>query len=219
MDSERLMELERVERFMRVVGSRAPRRHWLRVGGMVVVSVMGLASFWMAVELRFETWLLFVVSGGMVFLLVLVNLLVKVATDRAGEILTLGALKWSQRGKGLIEVELLGGGKTWREDLRRMAVDLLAVSDEGWRGNKVVIVTAVFPAGWMRRWGFDVQPCGKVWAVGYEVVYRAHWWRWVRKARREGEREPRRRKRGWVVGRHRMGPWMDVVRALPAGLR
>ena len=211
------MELERVERFMRVVRSRAPRRHWLRVGGMVVV--VGLASSWMVVGLRLETWLVFVAGGALVFLLVLLVLLGKVAADRAGEVLTLGALRWSHRGKGLIEVELLGGGKTWREDLRRMAVHLLAVSDEGWRGNEVVIVTAVFPAAWMRRWGFDVQPCGKVWAVGYEAVYRAHWWRWVRKARRDDEREPRRRKRQWVVGRHRMGPWMDVVRALPAGLR
>lgn len=210
MDSERLMDLERVERFMRVVGSRAPRRHWLRVGGMVVFA--GLAWSWMVVE-RLETWLVLVVGGALGFLLV------KAATDRAGELLTLGALRWSHRGKGLIEVELLSGGKTWREDLRRMAVHLLAVSDEGWRGNKVVIVTAVFPAALMRRWGFEVRPCGRIRALVYAAVYRAYRWAWVRKARREGEPEPRLRKRSCVVGRHRMGPWMDVVRALPAGLR
>ena len=205
------MELERVERFMRVVRSRVPCRHWLRVGGVAVLAA--LAWSWVVVGLRLETWSVFVVGGA------LVVWLVKAVADRAGEILTLGSLKWSHRGKGLIEVELLGGGKTWREDLRRMAVHLLAVSDEGWRGNKVVIVTAVFPAALMRRWGFEVQPCGKIRAVAYAGIYRAYRWAWVRKARREGEPEPRLRKRWCVVGRHRMGPWMDVVRALPAGLR
>ena len=205
------MELERIERFMRLVGSRAPRRHWLRWGGMVLFA--GLVWSWLIVGLRLDTWLV-VVAGGLGVLW-----LVKVAVDRAEETLTLGALKWSHRRKGLIEVELLGGGRTWRKDLRRMAVRLLAASDEGWRENEVMIVTAVFPAAWMRRWGFEVRPCGKVRAKVFGAVYRAHRWAWARNARRKGEQEPRRRKRSCVVGRHRMGPWMDVVRVLPAGLR
>ena len=202
----------RIERFVRVVGSRRPRRHWMRVGAMVVIAGLG-CSLPVGFEVL-EVWpLVVVIVAGVVVWWV------QGTVDGLGEVITLGGLRWGHRGKGVIEVELLGGGRSWREDLRRLAVQLLMVGDDGWRSYEVVIVTAVFPARWMCRWGFDVRLCGAWRAWAYRLVYWISWRLWSREARRRGERAPRWRERRCVEGRHRMGPWMDVVRALPAGLR
>lgn len=138
---------------------------------------------------------------------------------RCGEVLRTGGLQWSHRDRGVIEIELLGGGRTWRRDLRRVAAASAAVRNDGWRSLEVMMVTAVFPVRWLKAWGFEIRSCTP-WTRGvYRMLYGTQWALWSVSARVGREMAPRLRRRPCVSARHRMGAWMDVVNGLPEGLR
>ena len=137
----------------------------------------------------------------------------------SGEWLRTGALRWSHKARGEIEIELLEGGAGWRRDLEAVARQSVALGDTGWRELRVVMVTAVFPQPWLRQWGFEVTPCTAATRREYASLYRLTWWRWWLQARTRGRKPPRYRRRPCVVARHTMGVWMDVLLALPPGLR
>ena len=91
--------------------------------------------------------------------------------------------------------------------------------DDGWRSFEVEMVTAVFPVRWLRAWGFEIADCAPLVERVYRAVYGVKWTTWWLAALILRSPRPRHRKRACVRARHRMGPWMDVVAALPDGLR
>ena len=136
-----------------------------------------------------------------------------------GEVLRTGGLQWSHRDRGVIEIELLGDGRSWRRDLRGVAAVSSAIANEEWRSLEVMMVTAAFPVRWLKAWGFSIQGCNP-WTRGvYRMVYGAQWALWRLGAMAGRRKAPRFRRRPCVRASHRMGAWMDVVRALPEGLR
>ena len=138
---------------------------------------------------------------------------------RCGEVLRTGGLRWSHRERGVIEIELLGGGRTWRRDLRRVAAASASVRNDGWRSLEIMMVTAVFPGRWLKAWGFEIRSCNP-WTRGvYRMLYGAQWGLWSLNAKAGREMRPRFRTRPCVSARHRMGAWMDVVNGLPEGFR
>ena len=201
-------ERRRIERFLERVGRHAPRRRWIRLGGVVVGASAGVGA-----------WLEWHVLAG-VAIGALVMAVAGMWARWCGEVLRTGALQWWHRDRGVIEIELLGGGRTWRRDLRRVAAVSSAIVNEEWRSLEVMMVTAVFPVRWLKAWGFDIRGCNP-WTRGvYRMVYGAQWAVWSLGAKAGRRRGPARfRLRPCVRASHRMGAWMDVVRALPDGLR
>ena len=138
---------------------------------------------------------------------------------RCGEVVRTGGLRWTHRGMDLLEIELLGDGRSWRSDLRGVAESSLALDWQGWRSLQVIMVTAVFPVRWLRCWGFEIRDCDRATKVGYRLIYAIEWLGWSMKAVLKGQRRPRFRRRTCVEATHGMGAWMEVIDGLPLGLR
>lgn len=136
-----------------------------------------------------------------------------------GEVVRTGGLRWSHKARGVVEVELLGGAESWKEDLTRVARRSASLKDQGWRDLQVMMVTAVFPAIWLRSWGFSVNRCGERLTASYRRVYRLKWLEWSIQSRWKARRGPRYRRRKCVEARHGLGEWFDVIVSLPEGLR
>lgn len=192
--------------YRRAMRGRPVRSRWMG-GGLVAAVGLGVAG----------------AMGGAMPLGAILGGLVMVGAGawgkRCGEVVRTGGLRWTHRARGVIEVELLGGGRTWRKDLREVAARSLALEWRGWRSLKVRMVTAVFPVSWLRHWGFEIRGCGRWTRWGYRAVYGVEWLGWCVAAGLRGGRRPRFRRRACVEAMHRMGTWMEVVRGLPAGLR
>ncbi len=198
---------ERLEAFYRRVETRSPQH--LRVS----LVVLGCGVFiGLVLCAKGEVLAGCAVMGG-------AGLVGRVAVRWSGEWLRTGALRWSHKARGEIEIELLEGGVGWRRDLEAVARQSVVLGDTGWRELRVVMVTAVFPQPWLRQWGFEVTPCTAATRREYASLYRLTWWRWWLQARARGRKPPRYRGRPCVVARHTMGAWMDVVLALGPGLR
>lgn len=200
-------ERERLRRFYAQVQGAGPKRNWIMGGGVVLGLVGGIAGW---VE-----WSLFAGSS-----VCAVSMgLARMWSNRCGEVLRTGGLRWSHRARGVIEIELLGGARTWRRDLRRVAAASGSVGDDGWRSLEVMMVTAVFPVQWLKSWGFEIRSCTP-WTRGvYRMLYGTQWALWSLNAKVGRTMRSRFRRRPCVSARHRMGAWMDVVRGLPEGLR
>ena len=186
---------------------RRPRR-WGWAGGGLVAGV-GLGA---ALAMGGAT-LLGVILGGLVVIVAGAW-----GTGR-GAVVRTGGLRWTQRAMDLLEIELVGDGRSWRRDLRGVAESSLALDWEGWRSLKVMMVTAVFPVRWLRIWGFEIRDCGRATKVGYRLMYAIAWLGWSMKAVVKGRRRPRFRRRTCVEATHSMGAWMEVIDGLPLGLR
>ena len=197
----------RLARFYVRVGTRRPRRNLIRSAGCVVASTGGTVL-----------WIVADASSGVVFGLVAVAAAFALIRWRC-ETLRCGGLRWFHRGCGAIEVELVGGGYSWRRDLKEVAAASFRAGDDRWRSYEVEMVTAVFPVRWLRAWGFEISDCGPLLERVYSAVYGVNWIGWWLAACMRSAPRPRYRKRSCVRARHRMGPWMDVVAALPDGLR
>ena len=197
----------RVERFYRHVLEARPRRR--RV--MVLLYLSGLV-------LGAGVTVVVAPSAAVMAMMVVVGVMA-VWEARCGEVLRTGGLRWTHRDRGVIEIELLGGGRTWRRDLREVSVRSLELEWREWRALKVTMVTAVFPVRWLRFWGFEIRDCGREMQLGYRVVYWAKWLEWRLGSVVRGQDRPRLRRRGCVVATHGMGRWMEVVSELPDGLR
>ena len=143
----------------------------------------------------------------------------RVAVRWRGEVVRTGGLRWSHKAKGVIEVELVGGGGSWTADLARVARQSASLKDQGWRGLEVMMVTAVFPPIWLRSWGFSVNECGERLAGSYRGIYRLKWIEWSIRSWCKGRRGPRYRRRRCIEARHALGEWFDVIDSLPEGLR
>ena len=192
--------------YRRVAAGRPQRGRWIGAGlvaGVGLGVALGVAG---AMPLG-------VILGG------LVMVAPGVWGKRGGEVVRTGALRWTHRGVALIEIELVGGGRSWRADLRHVASSSLALDWQEWRMLKVVMVTAVFPVSWLRFWGFEIRDCGRGTKMGYRLLYAVEWLGWWMQAVARGERGPRLRRRACVEARHRMGSWMEVVEGLAVGLR
>ena len=204
---ERVGERRRIERFLEQVARKAPRRRWIQMGGVSVGVIAGMGA-----------WFEWSVLAGLAVCAFSMGV-AGIWTRWCGEVLRTGALQWSHRDRGVIEIELLGGGRTWRRDLRRVAAVSSGVADDGWRSLEVTMVTAVFPVRWLKAWGFDIRGCNP-WTRGvYRMVYGAQWGLWVLVAKAGRQGPPRFRQRPCVKASHRMGAWMDVVTGLAEGLR
>ena len=196
-----------VERFYKcVLGSRPMRRKVEAVGLMVAVSLGGFVGAAVG-------------RGAGILVCVMVVAAIAVWEARSGEVLKTGGLRWTHRGRGWVEIELLGGARTWRQDLREVAARSLELEWREWRSVQVMMVTAVFPVRWLRGWGFEIQDCGRVLQLGYQVVYAAKWLEWWLGSVVRGQDRPRFRRRGCVLATNGMGRWMEVVSGLPEGLR
>ena len=202
-----MVERRRMEGFLAQAAKQAPRRRAIQAGGVLVGMIGGAVA-----------WFEWSVLAGLSVCAVSMGL-AGMWARWCGEVLRTGALQWSHRDRGVIEIELLGSGRTWRRDLRRVAAASTGLVDEGWRSLEVMMVTAVFPVRWLRAWGFSLHGCDP-WTRGvYRMVYGARWALWVLGAKAGRRGRPRYRRRPCVRASHRMGAWMDVVRALPEGLR
>ena len=199
-------ERDVVRFYKRVLGSRPVRR---KVGAVVLVVGVGVGAFVGDGAGR---------GAGIVVWLMVVAALV-VWDARCGEVLKTGGLRWTHRDRGWVEIELLGGGRTWRRDLREVAARLLEMEWSEWRLLKVMMVTAVFPVRWLRCWGFEIRDCGRGTQLGYRVVYGGKWLEWWLGSVLRGQERPRWRRRVCVRATHSMGRWMEVVSQLPKGLR
>lgn len=184
-----------------------PRRQWARVAGLMVGLAGGGALVLWGKELAAMVCVAAAVGVPALW------------SGRCVEVLRTGGLRWTHRERGLIEIELLGGGRSWRRDLREVASASLGLDDGEWRSLRVTMVTAVFPVRWLRNWGFEVRACGWGTRGAYRLGYLAQWLVWRMGAVIGEEDRPRYRRRGCVRATHRMGAWMEVVWALPAGLR
>ena len=203
----RVGEKGRLGLFYAQVLEGRPKRKWV-MGGSVVVGLVGGVAAWVGWNLLAGASVCAASMG-----------LAAMWVRRCGEVLRTGGLQWSHRDRGVIEIELLGGGRTWRRDLRRVAAASGAIGDEDWRSLEVRMVTAVFPVRWLKAWGFEIGSCTP-WTRGvYRMVYGMEWALWALSAKVGGVIRPRFRGRPCVSARHRMGAWMDVVRGLPEGLR
>ena len=120
---------------------------------------------------------------------------------------------WCDRGRAR------RGGYSWRRDLKEVAAASIRADGDRWRSYEVEMVTAVFPVRWLRAWGFEISDCGPLVERVYSAIYRVKWIGWWLAACMRSSPRPRYRKRSCVRARHRMGPWMDIVAALPDGLR
>ena len=198
---------EALVEFYRRAGRGHPWRHRIRGFGCV----LGLGG-------SFVLWVVVGTSWSAVFALGAAAAVLAWCRQRS-EVLRTGGLRWYHRRRGVVEVELLGGGHSWRRDLVDVAALSLRFEDRSWRSLEVEMVTAVFPASWLRAWGFEMAECGSGVEVFYRFVYRVFWVRWWIASRMGRSRCPRLRKRSCVEARHRMGPWMDTVASLPASLR
>ena len=200
-------EREGLRRFYARVAAARPKRKWIMGGGAVLGLIGGIAGW---VE-----WSLF--AGASVCAVSMG--LARMWSRRCGEVLRTGGLRWSHRDRGVIEIELLDGGRTWRRDLRMVAAASGSVGNEGWRSLEVMMVTAVFPVRWLKAWGFEIRSCTP-WTRGvYRMLYGTQWAVWSLNARIGREIRPRFRRRACVSAHHGMGAWMDVIRGLPEGLR
>ena len=138
---------------------------------------------------------------------------------RCEEVVRTGGLRWTHRGMDMLEIELLGDGRSWRSDLRGVAERSLALDWQGWRSLKVRMVTAVFPVRWLLFWGFEIGDCDWATKVGYRLMYAIAWLGWCVEAVIKGQRRPRFRRRTCVEATHSLGAWMEVIDGLPVGLR
>ena len=92
-------ESRRIERFFEQVARKGPRRRRIQAGGLLLGVVGGAGA-----------WLEWNVLAG----LTVCALSMGVAgmwTRWCGEVLRTGALRWAHRDRGVIEIELLGGGR------------------------------------------------------------------------------------------------------------
>ena len=197
----------RLARFYVCVGTRRPRRNLIRSAGCVVASAGGTVL-----------WIVADASSGVVFGLVAVAAAFALIRWRC-ETFRCGGLRWFHRRRGAIEVELVGGGYSWRRDLKEVAAASFRADDDRWRSYEVEMTTAVFPVRWLRAWGFEISDCGPLPERIYSAIYGVKWIGWWLAASMRSSSRPRYRKRSCVRARHRMGPWMDIVAALPDGLR
>lgn len=200
-------ERGRLGRFYAQVNQSRPKRKWIFAGGIALGLIGGIAA-----------WVEWTLLAGASVCAVSMGM-AGMWSRRCGEILRTGGLRWSHRERGVIEIELLGGGRTWRRDLRRVAAASEAVGNDRWRSLEVMMVTAVFPVRWLKSWGFEIRSCSP-WTRGvYRMAYGAQWAVWSLSAKVGWAIRPRLRRRACVSAHHRMGQWMDVVRGLPEGLR
>ena len=198
---------DQLSAFYRRVETAYPRRHRFRS--------VGFAFGWVG---WFVLWVVTSATWAAVFALGVAAVAVALSRHRR-EVFRTGSLRWLHRRRGAVEVELLGGGGSWRRDLIDVATVSLGFEDRGWRSFDVEIVTAVFPARWLRGWGFEIAHCSHGVETLYRFVYGVIWMRWWFVSWLNGSPRPRFRRRSCVVARHRLGQWMDVVRSLPPGLR
>ena len=197
----------KVRSFYEHVARGRPMRQWTRAAGLMVGAAGGGGLVLWGVDL-----------GAVAFGALAVG--VPALWSRASaEVLRTGGLRWTHRARGSIEIELLGGGSDWRRDLREVAEVSLDLQDREWRSLRVTMTTAVFPVRWLRSWGFEIRGCGWGTRGAYRLAYVAQWLAWRLDAVLRGVDRPRLRRRACVRATHRMGAWMEVVGALPAGLR
>ena len=198
---------ELLEAFYRRVETRSPRRL------TVSLVVLGCGVFaGLVLCAKGEVLAGCAVMGG-------AGLVGRVAVRWPAEVVRTGGLRWSHKAKGKVEVELVGGGESWKADLGRVAKASAKLEDQGWRALEVMMVTAVFPAIWLKSWGFSVSECGDRLAGSYRGIYRLKWMEWAIQSWCKGKRAPRYRRRRCVEARHGLGEWFDVVMSLPPGLR
>ena len=198
---------ERLEAFYRRVKARSPQR--LTVA--LVVLGLGLLA-------GLVLWGTGKALAGCAVMLA-AGLVGRAAVRWRTEVVRTGGLRWSHKAKGIVEVELVGGGRNWRRDLVRVAKVSAKLEDQGWRSLQVVMVTAVFPAIWLKSWGFSVSECADRLAGSYRSIYRLKWLEWAIQSWCRGRPAPRYRRRRCVEARHGLGEWFEVIVSLPEGLR